>query len=409
MGTDKKYQTTYSLILRVNKSSTNTMATERTFIMIKPDGVARNLVAKIIERFEQRGYKLVAMKFMQASTDLLNQHYADLSSKPFFPSLVKHIASGPVVPMVWEGKDVVRQGRVLLGETDPLKSKPGSIRGDFSIDMGRNIIHGSDSVESALNEIGLWFSAEELVEWAHPLHAATYEYITAVCTKPVAKPPPMLAFGDLSTSSGLKALNEHLATRSYIEGYVPCQADVSTLYSLASSPSAEYCHIARWYRQIKSYSAKELESFPVLESTLAPAPAAAKADEDDDFDMFGSDEEEEEETEEEKKIREERLAAYHAKKSTKKAVIAKSSLLLDVKPWDDETDMVKLEECVRTVQCDGLVWGQSKLVAVGYGIKKLQICAVIEDDKVSTDWLDDEITKFEDHVQSMDIAKFNKI
>merc|ERR1712055_322707 len=108
MGTDIKGKSV---------SSTNTMATERTFIMIKPDGVARNLVAKIIERFEQRGYKLVAMKFMQASTDLLNQHYSDLKEKKFFPSLVKHIA-GPVVPMVWEGKDVVRQGRVLLGETD---------------------------------------------------------------------------------------------------------------------------------------------------------------------------------------------------------------------------------------------------------------------------------------------------
>merc|ERR1712180_22109 len=156
-------------------SSTVIMATERTFIMIKPDGVARNLVAKIIERFEQRGYKLVAMKFMTASDDLLKQHYADLSSKPFFPSLVKHIASGPVVPMVWEGKDVVKQGRVFLGETDPLKSKPGSIRGDFSIDMGRNIVHGSDSVDSANKEIDLWFKKEELVEWVHPLHAATYE------------------------------------------------------------------------------------------------------------------------------------------------------------------------------------------------------------------------------------------
>merc|ERR1712018_450081 len=154
---------------------TITMASERTFIMIKPDGDARNLVAKIIERFEQRGYKLVAMKFMQADTDLLNQHYADLKEKPFFPSLVKHIASGPVVPMGWEGKDVVRQWRVLLGETDPLKSKPGSIRGDFSIDMGRNIIHGSDSVESAEKEIALWFNVEELVQWDHPLHKATYE------------------------------------------------------------------------------------------------------------------------------------------------------------------------------------------------------------------------------------------
>merc|ERR1712126_332715 len=157
--------------------SSNTMATERTFIVIKPDGVTRNLVAKIIERFEQRGYKLVAMKFMKASSELLNQHYGDLKDKPFFPSLVKHIGSGPVVPMVWEGKDVVKQGRAMLGETDPLKSKPGSIRGDFSIDMGRNIVHGSDSVESALKEINLWFKVEELIEWAHPLHSSTYEFL----------------------------------------------------------------------------------------------------------------------------------------------------------------------------------------------------------------------------------------
>merc|ERR1711962_865970 len=135
-----------------------TMASERTFIMIKPDGVTRNLTADIIKRFEQRGYKLVAMKFMKASEGLLN-----------------HIGSGPVVPMVWEGKDVVKQGRAMLGETDPLKSKPGSIRGDYSIDMGRNIIHGSDSVESALKEIALWFNVEELVEWTHPLHNDVYE------------------------------------------------------------------------------------------------------------------------------------------------------------------------------------------------------------------------------------------
>jgi len=148
-------------------------------------------------------------------------------------------------------------------------------------------------------------------------------------------------------------------------------------------------------------------------SSTTPATAAPKAeakdDDDDDFDIFGDDDEEEEETEEEKKIKEERLAAYHAKKAKKPALIAKSSLVLDVKPWDDETDMAKMEECVRTIQCDGLVWGQSKLVPLAYGIKKLQICAVIEDDKVMTDWLDEEICKFEDYVQSMDIAKFNKI
>jgi len=223
----------------------------------------------------------------------------------------------------------------------------------------------------------------------------------------------MVTFGDVSTSAGLKALNEHLATRSYIEGYVPSQSDVSIFSSLSSTPSAEYCHLARWYRHIKSFSAKEQEAFPEApKSTQASAPAAAAKgdDDDDDFDIFGDDDDDEdEETEEEKRIKEERLAAYHAKKATKQAIIAKSSLLLDVKPWDDETDMAKMEECVRTIQCDGLVWGQSKLVPLAYGIKKLQICAVIEDDKVSTDWLDEEITKFADYVQSMDIAKFNKI
>merc|ERR1719234_2244472 len=103
------------------------------------------------------------------------------------------------------------------------------------------------------------------------------------------------------------------------------------------------------------------------------------------------------------------LDAYHAKKAKKPVLVAKSSLMLDVKPWDDETDMVRIEEHVRSIQCDGLVWGQSKLVPLAYGIKKLSICAVIEDDKVSTDWLDEKITEFEECVQSMDIAKFNKI
>merc|ERR1712243_499330 len=128
----------------------------------------------------------------------------------------------------------------------------------------------------------------------------------------------MVSFGDLSTSSGLKALNEHLATKSYIEGYVPCQADVSTFSSLATAPSAaQYCHLARWYRHIKSFSAEEQKSFPgvPVSTQVHSPPAAAKCDDDDDdFDIFGDDDEEEEETEEEKKIREERLAKYHAKK-----------------------------------------------------------------------------------------------
>jgi len=161
-----------------------------------------------------------------------------------------------------------------------------------------------------------------------------------------------------------------------------------------------------------------------LESRLAkaeggasqPAPAkeeqkkAAKDDDDDDdLDLFGSDEEEDEETEEEKKAREEKLAAYHAKKATKTAVIAKSSVSLNVKPWDDETDLAEMETNVRSIEMDGLVWGGSKLVPVAYGVKMLQILCVIEDAKVSTEVLSEQIQEFEDVVQSVDIAAFNKI
>ncbi|XP_051717051.1 eukaryotic translation elongation factor 1 delta a (guanine nucleotide exchange protein) isoform X2 [Ctenopharyngodon idella] len=129
------------------------------------------------------------------------------------------------------------------------------------------------------------------------------------------------------------------------------------------------------------------------------------ADDDDDIDLFGSDEEDEEA----ERIKAERVKEYSQRKAKKPALIAKSSILLDVKPWDDETDMSKLEECVRSIQMDGLLWGASKLVPVGYGIKKLQINCVVEDDKVGTDILEEEITKFEDYVQSVDIAAFNKI
>ncbi|XP_034559912.1 eukaryotic translation elongation factor 1 delta a (guanine nucleotide exchange protein) isoform X3 [Notolabrus celidotus] len=156
----------------------------------------------------------------------------------------------------------------------------------------------------------------------------------------------------------------------------------------------------------------------VLEKTPAAAavPSAKAApvkqvngddddDDDDDIDLFGSDDEDDEA----ERLKKERIDAYTAKKAKKPVLIAKSSILLDVKPWDDETDMAKLEECVRTVQMDGLLWGASKLVPVGYGIKKLQINCVVEDDKVGTDILEEEITKFEDFVQSVDVAAFNKI
>ncbi|XP_074799810.1 elongation factor 1-delta isoform X1 [Natator depressus] len=162
---------------------------------------------------------------------------------------------------------------------------------------------------------------------------------------------------------------------------------------------------------------KKVESpaAPPKKVELPSAPPAKKVepseaddeDEDDDIDLFGSGDEEEDQ--EAAKVREERLRQYAEKKSKKPGLIAKSSILLDVKPWDDETDMAKMEECVRSIQMDGLVWGASKLVPVGYGIKKLQIQCVVEDDKVGTDILEEEITKFEDYVQSVDIAAFNKI
>ena len=112
---------------------------------------------------------------MHASQELLKSHYADLSKKPFFPELIRYMSSGPVVPMVWEGVNVVKAGRMMLGETNPRDSAPGTIRGDFCIDVGRNICHGSDSVESAQREIGMWFLAEELPHWRPAATPWVYE------------------------------------------------------------------------------------------------------------------------------------------------------------------------------------------------------------------------------------------
>ncbi|XP_069675069.1 probable elongation factor 1-delta [Periplaneta americana] len=152
-------------------------------------------------------------------------------------------------------------------------------------------------------------------------------------------------------------------------------------------------------------------SAPVAKTApVAAAPTADKAKEevdDDGVDLFGSDSEEE--SEDAKKLREARLAAYSAKKSKKPALIAKSNIILDVKPWDDETDMKLMEVAVRAVSTDGLLWGASKLVPLAYGIHKLQISCVVEDDKVSVDWLQEQLEQIEDYVQSVDIAAFNKV
>jgi len=138
---------------------------ERTFLAIKPDGVQRGLVAEIVKRFEQRGYQLVAMKFLVPARELVEQHYAEHRERPFFGSLVEFLISGPVVAMVWQGANIVANSRKMIGATKPADSAPGTIRGDLAIDLGSNIIHGSDSVESAQREINLWFKADELVDW----------------------------------------------------------------------------------------------------------------------------------------------------------------------------------------------------------------------------------------------------
>ncbi|XP_008404908.1 eukaryotic translation elongation factor 1 delta b (guanine nucleotide exchange protein) isoform X2 [Poecilia reticulata] len=181
--------------------------------------------------------------------------------------------------------------------------------------------------------------------------------------------------------------------------------------NLRAALSKLECRVAVLEKRPASVTPAPAASVPFTNGTAVQQKASAPVkqeeeddDDEDDIDLFGSDEDEEAE-----KLKEQRLKEYAEKKAKKPAIIAKSSILLDVKPWDDETDMAKLEECVRSVQADGLLWGTSKLVPVGYGIKKLQIACVVEDDKVGTDLLEEEITKFEDYVQSVDVAAFNKI
>jgi len=159
-------QNTHARLMMNNK--------ERTYIMVKPDGVQRNLVGKIIERFESKGFQLKALKLVTPPKAQLEEHYKDLSSKPFFPKVITYMTSGPVVAMVWQGKNAVKSGRMLLGATNPADSAPGTIRGDFALDVGRNICHGSDSVESAEREIGLWFKPDELQEWTS--HSDEWKY-----------------------------------------------------------------------------------------------------------------------------------------------------------------------------------------------------------------------------------------
>jgi nucleoside-diphosphate kinase len=138
---------------------------ERTFLAIKPDGVQRGLVGEIIRRFETKGFTLVGLKFLKVSRELAEQHYGVHRERPFFGSLVEFITSSPVVAMVWEGDGVIASARKIIGATNPLTAEPGTIRGDFGLNIGRNLIHGSDAPETAQLEIALWFKDEELVSW----------------------------------------------------------------------------------------------------------------------------------------------------------------------------------------------------------------------------------------------------
>eukprot|EP00794_Sanderia_malayensis_P003332 gene3332-3821_t len=210
-----------------------------------------------------------------------------------------------------------------------------------------------------------------------------------------------MGFGDLKSESGISILNSFLADKSYIDGYVPSQADLVVFAALSCAPKSSHAHALRWFTHISSYTDQEKAGFTGEKKSLdqyGPSGAAAKkADDDDDFDLFGSSDEDEE------------PAPKPVVKKEKPKPIAKSNLIIDVKPWDDETDMNEIEKHVRSIEADGLLWGSSKLVPVGYGIKKLQISAVIEDDKISTDFLEEKITANEDLIQSMDIAAFNKV
>lgn len=213
-----------------------------------------------------------------------------------------------------------------------------------------------------------------------------------------------MSFGDVSSAAGLEKLNTFLLDNSYAGGWVPSKVDVELFNAIKSSPDT-YQNVLRWWNNIASYKS-EFASLPA-----GSASAAAAEEDDDDVDLFASDDEEADE--EAEKIKAARIAEYNARKEAKEAkkgkVIAKSNIILDIKPWDDETDLEVLEKSIRSITMDGLLWGTGKFVPVGYGIKKLQITCVIEDDKVMMDDLEDQVTGFEDFVQSMDIVAFNKI
>ena len=153
------------------------MAHERTFVMAKPDAVQRGLVGEIVSRLEERGLKLVAAKVMWIDDDLAREHYDEHVEEPYFEDLRSFITSGPVVPMVWEGEDATRQVRQMIGDTDPAAAAPGTLRGDYALDLGRNVVHAADHEDPGANEreIDLFFDASEIVAFERIDESWLYE------------------------------------------------------------------------------------------------------------------------------------------------------------------------------------------------------------------------------------------
>ncbi|KAL3111613.1 hypothetical protein niasHT_016590 [Heterodera trifolii] len=220
--------------------------------------------------------------------------------------------------------------------------------------------------------------------------------------------------GMTTASNEFNELNDFLSTRAYLHGFLPSQEDQYVFKCIAAAPSAsEYPHIARWYKHIKSYEDAERSTWPKKagqppQKVVAKdsAPPAKKADAEEDFDLFGD---EDSDDEEKKRVTEERLKAYAEKKAKKPGPVAKSNVIYDVKPWDDTIDIKDIEANVRSIECEGLVWGTSRILPVAFGVQKLQIGCCVVDEKVSTDWLEEQITGFEDLVQSVDVVAFNKV
>ena len=148
---------------------------ERTLVLVKPDGVQRGLIGEVIARFERRGLRLVAAKFIQVSTELAETHYGEHKGQVFYDGLISYITSAPVMAMVWEGPNAVAAVRQTVGSTKPIESPPGSIRHDYALEVGRNLIHASDKPETGEREVALWFKTEELVDWKRAVDQWVFE------------------------------------------------------------------------------------------------------------------------------------------------------------------------------------------------------------------------------------------